>query len=613
MARYEHGRIESATWVTYGSELAVDAASGAFTVTVTETADFHQNRRAVGTLLINGQQARYDPNRVNTDTGTITLLDPLTAAAEAGDRVDVWDPNAGAVAADLEAMVWLDGDDDDNTEPIPILFRTDLQDTISDDVSGLAGDGATLEWDDEEDEYLIVGLPGRAVKRDATFLDPDTITDGIPGTPDGLPPEFSPVPQTLPAIGAIIVKFQAVPNHDPVTYDIYMSTDPTCPVVAANLAGTIQGSLLFVRTVPATGATVAVGTPYYFRAVARDFDGAADPSAVVTGQVAATLDALLGITKTNVTDDMIQSPILQSGIVQTVILNASIITADEAWIDAINAVVVTAETLQTSNDPTTGIKIGPGYGGLKAYNGVGVSTSIDQYTGIITVYGTSGTKLQIADSAFSGIGVPFLRFTHTDGKTSAIAGSWSGSYSMLDIGGPSGSAGNAHILVTSEGSGGKVRLGGDSVEVSGALNVAKNLNASGQVDFDDLADGGSGNLDSGAKYVRAGAGGRLYASSTAPSSRAVKHDINPLELNDVALLQLQPVTFRYNEAPDTIRVGVIAEDAHDLGLGLLVGYGDRTNPAKPTGFDYDGLSVALLGLVQRHEKRLAALENGTAA
>lgn len=148
-----------------------------------------------------------------------------------------------------------------------------------------------------------------------------------------------------------------------------------------------------------------------------------------------------------------------------------------------------------------------------------------------------------------------------------------------------------------------------SITTTGAVSVGGNLGVVGNsVQFDALADGGAANSNSGTKYVRANATGRIYSSTTAPSSRTIKHDIQPLAIDPEALLSLDPKSFRYNDSPDQVRVGVIAEDAHDLGLGILVGYEDRENPERPTGFDYDGLSVALLGVVRRQNERIARLE-----
>lgn len=161
--------------------------------------------------------------------------------------------------------------------------------------------------------------------------------------------------------------------------------------------------------------------------------------------------------------------------------------------------------------------------------------------------------------------------------------------------------------------GGNVTLGANSG--TGALNV----NGSGGLNVNHIngtvtllslnSTNGGNNASSGPMYCRVGAGGALFSSTTAPSSRAIKHDIQDLELDYRDVLKLQPKTFRYNDMPDTLRIGFIAEEADELGLGEhgMVGYEDSDDPTKPTGFDYDGFDAALLLVVQAQQKQIDEL------
>jgi hypothetical protein len=73
--------------------------------------------------------------------------------------------------------------------------------------------------------------------------------------------------------------------------------------------------------------------------------------------------------------------------------------------------------------------------------------------------------------------------------------------------------------------------------------------------------------------IHIGDNARLEAGIwTNGSSRAIKHDIQPLEASEAlaAFTQLQPVRYRGNESPDEVVLGFIAEDVPEL-----VAYNDR--------------------------------------
>ena len=149
--------------------------------------------------------------------------------------------------------------------------------------------------------------------------------------------------------------------------------------------------------------------------------------------------------------------------------------------------------------------------------------------------------------------------------------------------------------------------------IAGGPLIQGGMETNGQMQFNSLADGGSNNTNTGTKYVRCGSAGILWSSTTAPSSRDLKHDIAPLELDPQQILKLEPRVYRYNDDPDVLRAGFIAEEAHELGLTPWVGYEDATNPEKPTGFDYDGYVAALQLVIRNQEERLQRLEAQVAA
>lgn len=112
--------------------------------------------------------------------------------------------------------------------------------------------------------------------------------------------------------------------------------------------------------------------------------------------------------------------------------------------------------------------------------------------------------------------------------------------------------------------------------------------------------------------VGRGLDGYLYQSS---SSRAIKVDIDDVDLGDAAVLALRARTFRDKRQADKARdrgevapllLGLIAEEVEQTPLGpLLVG---RDEQGEPQSVAYDRLGVALLPVIQRLLRRVANLE-----
>jgi hypothetical protein len=223
--------------------------------------------------------------------------------------------------------------------------------------------------------------------------------------------------------------------------------------------------------------------------------------------------------------------------------------------------------------------------------------------------------------------------TATAGNQPALRiGNIAGAHMRMDANEIQAMGGDASTasLILNQG-GGTVTIGSSSAP--GTLNMAgaggltgvqsiggnggtTSLTAQTSVIVDTLADGATSNSATGAKYVRANTNGRLYASTTAPSSRKIKTNITPMPSDRFldAVMKLEPKWAAYKEAPDDIRAMVIAEEAHDLGLTNLVGYEDGgKNLGEPTGFDYDGLTVVLLKIIQNQDKRIENQDKRIAA
>jgi hypothetical protein len=99
---------------------------------------------------------------------------------------------------------------------------------------------------------------------------------------------------------------------------------------------------------------------------------------------------------------------------------------------------------------------------------------------------------------------------------------------------------------------------------------------------------------------------------TSQSSRKVKTDFHVPDISLEQLLSVDWVGYRYiqdvNENSDSAlpRIGMIAEDLDDAGLGIFVVYDDVT--AEPVGIDYTMLSVAALHAAKLAHQRCNDME-----
>ncbi len=99
------------------------------------------------------------------------------------------------------------------------------------------------------------------------------------------------------------------------------------------------------------------------------------------------------------------------------------------------------------------------------------------------------------------------------------------------------------------------------------------------------------------------------------STRRHKRDLQPFEDDYEKLLELQPYTFEYRDAPgfpDGQFMGYMAEDFDERGMSALVVYDGEGRPAN---IRYDQISVYLVELVKRQRAALAdqRAENGALA
>lgn len=101
----------------------------------------------------------------------------------------------------------------------------------------------------------------------------------------------------------------------------------------------------------------------------------------------------------------------------------------------------------------------------------------------------------------------------------------------------------------------------------------------------------------------------------ASSSRSRKANIQPAELDVDAILAIEPVLFNYRaeldkhtEDPTYVvaeEFGAIAEDVHDLGLGVVVDYDDEGNPR---GINYVMVGLLAIAAAKGLKTRIDAIE-----
>lgn len=155
-----------------------------------------------------------------------------------------------------------------------------------------------------------------------------------------------------------------------------------------------------------------------------------------------------------------------------------------------------------------------------------------------------------------------------------------------------------------------------SMTASGSITVGGNANVTGTVTgtagINSL--GAYNNNLTGVGGFRVAYWGVNGAAGYVPSSLRFKQDIEPAEIDTEALLEVQPVRYRYRDAVANFGddapfdVGVIAEHVDGLGLDWLIDYeADESGQMRPLGFKYDRLPIALLAVVKQQSAQIREL------
>lgn len=255
----QNGYINAVAIVKAGSNLKEDAASSSTTIYLDNAYDFNEGG---GNVEINGVVYAYTAADLENDV--LTLATGLTADVEASFPASVI-PNAMEKRASISMA--------DTGDSIDVRVPHNLYDRIPEGIrADNERESVTVEI--SGGEWAIVDVFGKEASIDGAYLNPSTVP---PQATDGFPPEESPTPIALGTVGIILLKWAGIENHDPVTYQVHMSvTEGFTPDSTTLLARTTDTTRV-VRALPDNSLVSYAGT-YWFRLIAEDADGAAEPS-----------------------------------------------------------------------------------------------------------------------------------------------------------------------------------------------------------------------------------------------------------------------------------------------------------------------------------------------
>lgn len=264
----EQGFVTNVTTHTLGAYLAADAALAAVSITVDSILDFLEGG---GSVTLNG--VTYTYTSADYDTNIIAIPAGLSAAAVAGDRVEVT-----PVVVEKEASVMVPHAEDALSVRVPHQLFALVPDGVR-----LSG-GELVQFAEQNNQFVMTDVLGKVPVMDGTMIDPATLP---PNPSDGIPPSSSPTPTAEGGVGFAHIRWSPVLNQDLVTYLLYGDTTTGFTPGPGNLLTETPATSYTHRPVPA----LYPPTTYFYRLIATDADGAAAVSAEVSTQlVQATND-----------------------------------------------------------------------------------------------------------------------------------------------------------------------------------------------------------------------------------------------------------------------------------------------------------------------------------
>ncbi|WP_109507363.1 hypothetical protein [Nocardioides speluncae] len=256
----ERGHLSAVDQRWDGDELTAAALVNATVLTVGDVADFDEEG---GWLRLNGVIMPY--LTIDDTLATITLANPLAAAAAVEDRVEVWDADNSQPVTEYVGHVILDGQEDG--DPVEASIDHALVPLLTQTIRTEGGESVVLDWDG--DDLRIVKVDGKQPIGDATYIDPDTLPDITLPT---APPATSPALTVTGAPNALIIRADEVAASTEIEYHI-STTDGFIPS-GATLSVTTRATVYVLEKLP-DGSPLQLDTTYYLRAVAKNIIGSA--------------------------------------------------------------------------------------------------------------------------------------------------------------------------------------------------------------------------------------------------------------------------------------------------------------------------------------------------
>jgi hypothetical protein len=245
----EYGTIVDVQTTNVGEWLTADASSGATTLNVTNAGTFDE---AGGRLSLGG--VTYTYTAISTDLNTITLASGLTVSQLADDRVEIY-PAAPVKKALIDFAI-------DEGDLVTAIVPHAMKDVLAD---GMREDNA------RETVLIEERTPGELYVKDIVSASATVEARAISG--DGYAPVESPTPVVTGGIGALHVRWTALSNPDPVSYQVHLSTVDSFTPDGSTLVGTTTSTAFTIRTT-AAGLILAYDTTYYVKIISFDLDGA---------------------------------------------------------------------------------------------------------------------------------------------------------------------------------------------------------------------------------------------------------------------------------------------------------------------------------------------------
>jgi len=314
-----NGLLTDVRWEWTGTELTADLLAGATVLPVLDPESITEEEF----VWIAGT-GPYEIIGVDVDAATFTITPGLSIDVDSGTEVanDIGGQPGRAwvcevILADAERPV-----------EVPLTIHD-----LAVMPEGTYDPPATIILSDDLEK--VENLPGSMPVISGEYIPPESLpTPEIPDLSDGIPPSGSPTPDATGGVGVLHLRWNAITNHDPVTYDVHVSTvndfAPDNADVSTTRVASTDATAITIKTLP-DGSPLAYGPEgspllYYVKIVARDVDpGFAPASAqdsaslyrVSNTEISASYAYFGSVSATQITTGTLSAEVTLSGVVQT--------------------------------------------------------------------------------------------------------------------------------------------------------------------------------------------------------------------------------------------------------------------------------------------------------